>query len=177
MKIKTFFMLSICVLASIQVVARAQTAKENSEVGFREVKILYPRDECSFRYSPVDFCDNKHIEKYNWALKSMSANFNQTYILLPIKEWQDSDEQSLVAIDKNTGIVYPIPIDSFSPYPAYKSKKKNIAALQFSKNSNQVCIDGEILVYRATQTGKFCFQLDGDKFVGYHTTYMGHDNP
>ncbi|WP_257813232.1 hypothetical protein [Burkholderia glumae] len=150
-------------------------AESDSAIAFSKVEIDYPRDECSFKYSPVDFCDNKHIKEYNSALQTKSANFNSNYILLPIKE--RDDERSLVAIDKRSGVVYPVPIDSYFDTPKGNGVPERRAKLKFSKQSNEVCIYGTILVYRANGTGKFCFQLEGNKFVGYHTTYMGHDTP
>ncbi|WP_207625892.1 hypothetical protein [Burkholderia gladioli] len=142
---------------------------------FSKVEIAYPSDECSFKYSPVDFCDNRHIKEYNLALQNKPANFNSNYILLPIKEWDD--ERSLVAIDKRNGIVYPVPIDSYFDTPKGAGTSARHAKLNFSKESNEVCISGSILVYRANENGKFCFRLEGNKFVGHHTTYMGHDTP
>lgn len=153
----------------------AAWADSGSAITFNRVEITYPRDECSFKYSPVDFCDGKHVKEYNLALQKESVNFNSNYIILAIKEW--GDERSLVAIDKRSGVVVPVPIDSYFDTPKGNGASGRRAKLKFSKESNEVCIYGTILVYRANETGKFCFQLEGSKFVGYHTTYMGHDTP
>lgn len=83
----------------------------------------------------------------------------------------------MVAIDKRSGVVYPVPIDSYFDTPKEVGTSAQHAKLNFSKESNEVCIYGSILVYRANETGKFCFRLEGNKFVGHHTTYMGHDTP
>lgn len=147
------------------------------DVSFNKVEINYPHDECSFKASPIDFCDQKHLDAYDVALRTQSVNFNKHYIILPIKEWRDSDERSIVAIDKNTGVVYPVPIDSFTKSVGKTKKASAHPALSFSKDSNELCITGSIFVYRSSQNGRFCFQFSGDKFVGYHTTYMGHDQP
>ena len=144
---------------------------------FGGVRINYPHDECSFNYSPIDFCDQKHVDAYNLALQAEPVNFNRHYVLLPIKEWSDGDENSIVAIDKDTGVVYPVPIDTFFASSASKKGKKDRAKLIYSKDGNSLCIIGSISVYRSSQTGKFCFQFEGDRFTGYHTTYMGHDRP
>jgi hypothetical protein len=149
--------------------ARAESAPS------AHVVIGYPHDECSFRFSPVDFCDQKHLEKYRAALDARSVNFDNHYVLLSMQEW-GGGEKSLVAIDKITGAVYPVPIDSFFSFADGKEKGKK-ARLEFSKWNNEVCIYGSILVYRATETGRFCFRLEGERFVGYHTTYMGNDQP
>ncbi|WP_244104056.1 hypothetical protein [Burkholderia gladioli] len=163
-------MIFACTLSIANAWADAQPA-----MTFSKVEIAYPSDECSFKYSPVDFCDNRHIKEYNLALQNKPANFNSNYILLPIKEWDD--ERSLVAIDKRNGIVYPVPIDSYFDTPKGAGTSARHAKLNFSKESNEVCIYGSILVYRANENGKFCFRLEGNKFVGHHTTYMGHDTP
>jgi hypothetical protein len=174
---KQSFIAMICIVLSSSIWAGTGPGAEAVITTFKKVYIKYPSDECSFRYSPIDFCDKKHIEKYSVALRTLAPNFNHNYILLPIQEWRDSDEQSLVAIDKNTGIVYPVPIDSFSGLVGNKVVKERRTILIFNIASNLVCIDGAILVYRATEVGKFCFSLEGDRFGGYHTTYMGHDTP
>lgn len=154
-----------------------ESAAHAEAVSFNVVELNYSRVECSFKYSPINFCDQKHIEKYNAALRDSPVNFNRHYTLLAIKEWRDSDEKSLVAIDQNTGTVYPVPIDSFSPSFDSTRRAERHAKLDFSENSDRVCINGSILVYRATQTGKFCFRFDGTKFFGYHTAYMRYDQP
>ncbi|MDD1789722.1 hypothetical protein [Burkholderia gladioli] len=137
--------------------------------------MLTPATNARSNIPPLIFCDNRHIKEYNSALKNKPANFNSDYILLPIKEWDD--ERSLVAIDKRSGVVYPVPIDSYFDTPKEVGTSAQHAKLNFSKESNEVCIYGSILVYRANETGKFCFRLEGNKFVGHHTTYMGHDTP
>ena len=139
------------------------------------IEIGYAHDGCSFLYSPVNFCDERHIAKIKQAIANRSANFNGHYILLKIKEWKVSDiyGDSVVVIDALTGIVYPMPFDYFSGrIDTRNSQAIRKSRLIFSGDSNRVCIDGSILVYRATTNGILCFHFDGRKFNGYRTEYM-----
>ncbi|MDH6147998.1 MULTISPECIES: hypothetical protein [Paraburkholderia] len=142
---------------------------------FDQVKIAYAHDQCSFKFSPVDFCDDRHVFEIKKAIATEAANFNGHYILLSINEWKPSAHygDSLVVIDTLTGIVYPLPFDYYSGQINMKNshmlKKPN---LNFSLKSNKICIDGSILVYRAMTNGNFCFEFDGEKFTGYQTEYM-----
>jgi hypothetical protein len=142
---------------------------------FDQVRISYAHDECSFQFSPVDFCDDRHVIEIKKAIATKAANFNEHYILLSIDEWKPSAHygDSLVAIDTLTGIVYPLPFDYYSGQVNMKNSQimKN-PRLSFSLKSNKICIDGSILVYRATTNGNFCFEFDGEKFTGYQTEYM-----
>jgi hypothetical protein len=139
------------------------------------IEIGYAYGKCSFLYSPVNFCDDRHIDEIKQAISNRSVNFNGHYILLEIKEWRSSDNygNSIVVIDSLTGIVYPVPFDYFSGrIDTRTSQIIRKPRLTFSGGSNRVCIDGSILVYRATTNGIFCFDFDGHKFIGYRTEYM-----
>nr|WP_241023606.1 hypothetical protein [Burkholderia sp. Ac-20365] len=146
-----------------------------SNHSFDQVKIAYAHEGCSFLFSPVDFCDERHIREIKSAIRNGTVNFNNHYMLLTINEWNLSNiyGNSVVAIDLRSGMAYPMPFDYFSSKTnARKLPLKNKPQLIFSKESDQVCIDGSILVYRATSSGLFCFRFVGDKFVGYRTEYM-----
>lgn len=138
-----------------------------------DIKFSHADTGCSFQYSPFDFCDARHIAAIKYAISNKSANFNKRYILLSIEEWPPSpDFKSLVAIDTLTGIVYPVPIDDYSGHMNNRGNLTSKPKLSFSLQSNRLCIDGAILVYRATTNGHFCFDFDGEKFTGYQTGYM-----
>src|ERR1700761_4335593 len=97
----------------------ASYAKELATVSnhpFNRVEIAYAHNQCSYQYSLVDFCDERHVSKINDAIIHSAANFNRHYILLKIREWKPSEYygDSLVAIDTVTGIVYPLPFDYYS---------------------------------------------------------------
>jgi hypothetical protein len=144
---------------------------------FDYVEINYPSvgpsPGCSFQFSPMDFCDARHVKIIKSAISSKSANFNKHYILLSIEEWPPSpDGRSLVAIDTLTGIVYPVPIDAYGGRMDDQGKIRSRPKLFFSLKSNRLCIKGDILVYRANINGHFCFDFDGEKFTGYQTDYM-----
>ncbi|RQH10136.1 hypothetical protein D1Y85_01770 [Paraburkholderia dinghuensis] len=128
--------------------------------------------ECSFQYSPVDFCDEKHLSAINQAISGKSANFNGHFILLVYPEWEQYHQQSVMAIDTKTGVVYPLPIDAFSGFMHGHSTAKDHGVIRYSLSSSKVCISGAILVYRAFEEGNFCFEFSGDKFIGHHTEYM-----
>ncbi|WP_088579499.1 hypothetical protein [Burkholderia ubonensis] len=142
---------------------------------YKEVKIAYATSEltkCSFQYSPVDFCDDKHVAAYSDALKTQVSNFNGNYIILVYPEFKNYHQRSVVAIDTKTGVVYPLPIDAFSGFMHGRRVAKDEGKISYSINSNKVCISGAILVYRSFEEGDFCFEFVGDKFVGHHTEYM-----
>jgi hypothetical protein len=140
---------------------------------FDHVEINYTHDGCSFQVSPIDFCDARHVKIIKSAISGKSANFNRHYILLSIEEWPPSpDGRSLVAIDTLTGIVYPVPIDSYQGRMYDQGNFSGKPNLSFSLKSNRLCIKGDILVYRGNTDGHFCFDFDGEKFTGYHTEYM-----
>ena len=164
------------VLTTISLAAsHAESLAVAKNHSFDGVKISYSHNECSFMYSPVDFCDERHTAEMKDALANRVANFNEHYILLKIKEWRPSEYygDSVVAIDVQTGIAYPMPFDYYSgSINMRNSKAIKKPKLTFSANSNKVCIEGSILVYRATTNGRFCFDFDGDRFTGYHTEYM-----
>jgi hypothetical protein len=153
-------------------------AKEPATISnhpFDRVEIAYAHNACSFQYSPIDFCDQRHVSQINDAIAHGAANFDGHYILLKIQEWNLSENYgySLVAIDTFTGIVYPLPVDYYSGKVNMRnsSRIKN-PKLNFSMKTNKICIDGSILVYRATSNGHFCFAFDGEKFTGFQTEYM-----
>lgn len=153
----------------------AKSLASTSNHPFDRIEIAYTHHDCSFPYAPIDFCDERHILEIKNAISSGVVNFNGHYILLKIKEWGASDfyGNSVVAIDALTGIVYPMPFDYFSGrIDTRNSQKIKRPRLTFSDGSNRVCIDGSILVYRATTNGIFCFDFDGHKFIGYRTEYM-----
>jgi hypothetical protein len=133
-----------------------------------KIQINYPNhDDCSFSTSPVNFCDDRHTAIINKAFKEQSPNFFKYYILISIPERVKYHQRSIVAINSLNGEVYPVPIDSYSGRNSVEDGKVN-----FNLTSNELCIEGDILVYRAIKSGYFCFSLEGDKFTGYPTTYM-----
>ncbi|PRE81148.1 hypothetical protein C6Q13_26065 [Burkholderia gladioli] len=167
--------LAILTIASPCLFAKTQTQDNTSNHQYISVKILYATSaltNCSFQYSPIDFCDAKHVEAYQDAIKNNSPNFNDHYILLTYPEFKNYHQRTVVAIDTQTGVVYPLPIDAFSGYMRGRRTAKDDGKITYSLDSNKVCISGAILVYRAFEEGNFCFDFVGDKFVGHHTEYM-----
>jgi hypothetical protein len=153
----------------------ASPAVVNSNHSYAEVRIGYAKSDlsdCSFQYSPVDFCDTHHIAAYNQVLRTRKPDFNKTFILLAYSERREYHQRSIVAIDSKTGTVYPLPIDAFSGFMHGRSDAKDDGRLDYSLDHNKICVSGAILVYRAFEQGHFCFELEGDKFVGHHTEYM-----
>lgn len=166
------FALALCV--SSVGCASQQTLKNNkTSYPSAEVKIEYRnQDGCSFLYSPINFCDKKHVEIVNKAIRENTPNFNKYYILLTILERPEYHQKSVVAIDPSTGIFYPIPIDAYSGTPSKNDPAGKNGKISFGLDSNKVCIDGDILVYKSIRTGNFCFYLQGGKFTGHPTAYM-----
>jgi len=163
-----FFVVPICS-------AKHNVTSKSSNHPYSKVEISKTNGGCSFHGSPVDYCDDRHIAAINEAILSQSPNFNGHYVLLSVPERENYYQSSLVAIDSNTGIVYPLPIDFYSGHAGKKGGADNLGKLTYSLDSNNVCIDGSIFVYRAEEDGIFCFSLQGDRFTGHHTTYMDED--
>jgi hypothetical protein len=178
MKSATLFFVLIAIFFIKTTNSQAEPLLAAPHHPFDRVEIVYPNNECSFMYSPVDFCDERHVSEIKKAIKNGVENFNGHYILLKIKEWRPSEYygDSVVVIDTQTGIAYPMPFDYYSGAISVKNSKtikKKKAKIIFSAGSNKICIDGSILVYRATENGNFCFSFQNDRFIGYHTEYMG----
>ncbi|RQP34129.1 hypothetical protein [Burkholderia ubonensis] len=162
-------------LLSLGICAKQPKIDAIKNHAYAEVKIAYATSDltkCSFQYSPVDFCDDKHVAAYNDTLKTQASNFNEHYILLVYPEFKNYHQRSVVAIDTQTGVVYPLPIDAFSGFMRGRRTAKDEGKISYSINSDKVCISGAILVYRSFEEGNFCFEFVGDKFVGHHTEYM-----
>ncbi|MBU9348065.1 hypothetical protein KTE11_25495 [Burkholderia multivorans] len=175
MKLIKKFAVTICAILSFAVFAKQSSVISEGNHAYTEVKISYATSEltkCSFQYSSIDFCDEKHVAVYNEVLGEKSANFNGHYIILVYPEFKEYHQRSVVAIDTKTGVVYPLPIDAFSGFMRGRSVAKDEGKISYSLKSNKVCINGAILVYRAFEEGNFCFEFVGDKFVGHHTEYM-----
>ena len=140
---------------------------------FKVVRLGYPAGPlCSFQYAPVYFCDDRHISEIEKAIETMFPNFNGHYILLPILERREYYQRSLVAIDVETGAVYPLPFDFYSGDVDKKGSIHNYGRLRYSMSGNRVCIIGAIVAHRQIDSGKLCWDFDGEKFVGHYTPYM-----
>ncbi|WP_218189048.1 MULTISPECIES: hypothetical protein [unclassified Pseudomonas] len=122
---------------------------------------------CSFSYSPVNFCDEKHTKAIEEGRLNIAPNFFGKYIVVIIPERNEYNQSSVVAIDSTTNMVYPVPIDAFSA-----NTSKNVGrAVRFGIESNKLCINGNIVAGRVIESGTFCFYLDGNKFTGHKTAY------
>jgi hypothetical protein len=152
----------------------AQTAVK--DVGgnhpFSKVDMVYESQGCSFPYSPVDFCNEKHLAAYKEAINTRKADFAGHYVLLSVSEWPRYYQRSVVAIDVNTGVVYPLPIDAYSGVTDSKGNIHKDGILEYKATESRLCIKGGILVYRAIDEGTFCFKFEGNQFTGHHTEYM-----
>ncbi|MDN7902458.1 hypothetical protein [Burkholderia cepacia] len=174
-KIFVFSVILVAVVFSVGAFSGQAKSNEIKNHPYTEVKIFYATSDltkCSFQYSPVDFCDDKHVSTYGDVLKTKAPNFYGHYILLAYPEFKEYHQRSVVAIDAQTGVVYPLPIDAFSGFMHGKRVAKDEGKITYSADSNKVCISGAILVYRSIEEGNFCFEFVGDKFVGHHTEYM-----
>lgn len=125
-------------------------------------------DGCSFLYSPVDFCDERHSREISEAYRRGKINFFGKYILISIVERAEYQQSSVVVIDKASAEVYPLPIDSYSG----KRGASSGGILLFNSEDNKICVVGDILVYRSIKSGRFCFFLEDKGFSGYKTEYM-----
>ncbi len=98
------------------------------------------------------------MQAYQKALDSQSVNFAKKYVLLKFK---GSNGLNFAAINKNTGVVYPLrhSIGNFMNQDQTKELGKPL--IQYSVQSNQLCIKGSIYAYRDAYTNvKACFYVD-----------------
>lgn len=169
--IKIVLLINFASLTWYACAADANSAKRNHE--FKEIKLGYSGGPlCSFQYAPVYFCDDRHIAEIKEAIETKASNFNGHYILLPILERKEYYQRSLVAIDVETGVVYPLPFDFYSGDIDKKGAIHNYGRILYSLGSNRVCILGSIVAHRQIDSGKLCWDFDGAKFVGHYTPYM-----
>lgn len=139
---------------------------------FDKVSIEYPTgDLCSFQFSPVYFCDDRHISEIEMALETRHPDFNHHYILLSILEREEYYERSLVAIDTETGIAYPFPFDFYSGRVDARGNVHDYGRVTYSLNDSHVCVTGSIVAYRETDSGKLCWDFNNGRFVGHRTPY------
>jgi hypothetical protein len=140
-------------------------AKVRLEMGYRS-------EGCSFQYSPVDFCDERHLALIDEAIAKRKPDFNRRYILLTIPEWPQYHQSSIVAIDPATRTAYPLPIDAYSGPTGESGDPTTVGKLTYGVDGEEVCIEGAILAYKTIKDGKFCFTLQAERFTGYKTAYM-----
>lgn len=162
----------ITALLSASVCAQTAVKDAGSNHPFTRVDIVYESQGCSFAFSPVDFCNEKHLAAYKEAISTRKADFAGHYILLSVSERPRYYQRSVVAIDVNTGVVYPVPIDAYSGNGDSTGNAHGDGVLEYKVSDSRICIKGDILVYRAIDTGTFCFKFEGNKFTGHHTEYM-----
>lgn len=159
--------------AAVEPPVAEQPASEPSPIPAEvKVEMGYRSEGCSFQYSPVDFCDKRHLALIDEAIAKRKPDFNRRYILLTIPEWPQYHQSSIVAIDPATSTAYPVPIDAYSGPAAESGDPTTAGKLTYKVDSEEVCIEGAILAYKAIKDGKFCFVLRGGRFIGYKTVYM-----
>jgi hypothetical protein len=160
-----FFLIQTALGAEPSIAPTSNTSEPTAKI-----RINYPsQNGCSFMYSPVNYCDTKHIEIINKALRETPPNFYNKYIIVKFPERLNYHQRSIAVINSQTGDAYPLPIDAYSGTDGKASLDGEVS---FSTSSNKLCIEGDILVYRATSSGKFCWTFDGEKFIGHTTEYM-----
>lgn len=157
--------------ASADVQAQTELLPQ-SRAGFAQVQFAYPHSRCAYPYSPTDFCDTTHRSAYARALEDAPANFANGLILLDILTRPEYHQKSLVVLEPDTGIVWPFPFDAYAGPLDADGNPTAEGTLDFSSDSNTVCINGSLLVYRVIETGRFCFTFDAGKFEGHTTQYM-----
>lgn len=153
------------------VTAPNSDAAHQTRANVAEVRFAYPHSRCSYPYSPTDFCDAVHMRAYNEALQSKSANFSKDLILLDIPTRAAYHQRSLVVIEPETGAVWPFPFDAYSGPVDGNGEPTGEGTLDFSVDSDTVCVGGALLVYRVLENGRFCFTFDGGRFEGHVTQY------
>lgn len=170
---QALLLISLCLISYGGYAQVHKNADHKINHPYTKVEIGYLSDGCSFQLSPIEFCDARHLALINRAILDLKPNFNQHYILLSIPEWEKKfHQQSLVAIDVLSGIVYPLPIDGYSGSINKQGEAKEYGKLIYSINSSKICIEGVIYGYKTQEKGKFYFTFSHNKFVGHQTPYM-----
>ncbi len=145
---------------------------DQAGVSYSGMNLPYDHDGCSYRYSPIDFCDAQHVARIEEALRNEKPNFNQHYLLVQVDDRPGFFQRSVVLVDTRTGRATPLPIDAFTG-PAEKGGDAiRYGTLETGVDRQQFCLDGALLVYRAFEEGRFCFGFDGERFTGHETQYM-----
>lgn len=145
--------------------------RDQARASVVQVQFEYPHSRCAYPYSPTDFCDAVHINAYRDALENKPENFANGLILLEIPTRPEYHQKSLVVIEPDTGVVWPFPFDAYSGPIDEAGNSIGDGTLEYSANSSTVCIEGALLVYRALETGRFCFTFNGGRFEGHVTEY------
>ncbi|WP_295570416.1 hypothetical protein [uncultured Stenotrophomonas sp.] len=141
-------------------------------VSYSGMNLPYDHDGCSYRYSPVDFCDAQHVARIEEALRNATPNFDKHYLLVQVDDRPEFFQRSVLLVDTRTGRATPLPIDAFTG-PAEKGGDAiRYGTLYTGVDQQQFCLDGALLVYRALEEGRFCFGFDGERFTGHETQYM-----
>lgn len=136
------------------------------------MNLPYDHDGCSYRYSPVDFCDARHRGAIEDALQHQKPNFNKHYLLVQVDDRPEYFQRTLVLVDTRTGRATPLPIDAFTGPAGKGGEATGYGTLETGVDQPQFCLDGALLVYRVFEEGRFCFGFDGERFTGHETQYM-----
>lgn len=121
--------------------------------------------ECQFDYDDFNFCTKENLSKYSRALASRKNNFDSTKILLNVGTPQD---MRFVAIDTQTGVVFPLS-DTISGYiDEHHSKKVKPPLIQYSLHSNVLCVEGRLYAYRdAYEHAKVCYSIQDSPYAKF----------
>lgn len=106
------------------------------------------------------------------ALDGRAPNFDGVRLLISIPEWPEYHQSSIVVLDPASRSAYPLPIDAYSGKINDQGVPVDEGVLEFSRDSNRLCINGAILAYRVIEQGRFCFRFVSGKFSGHRTPYM-----
>lgn len=147
-------------------------ASSQAGVSYSGMNLPYDHDGCSYRYSPVDFCDARHRAAIEEALQHQKPNFNQHYLLVQVDDRPEYFQRTLVLVDTRTGRATPLPIDAFTGPAGKGGDATGYGTLETGVDQQQFCLDGALLVYRVFEEGRFCFGFDGERFTGHETQYM-----
>ena len=141
-------------------------------ISYSGMNLPYDHEGCSYRYSPVDFCDARHRAAIEDALQHQKPNFNQHYLLVQVDDRPEYFQRTLVLVDTRTGRATPLPFDAFTGPAGKGGDATGYGTLETGVDRQQFCLDGALLVYRVFEEGRFCFGFDGERFTGHETQYM-----
>ena len=108
--------------------------------------LINGNEQCKYDYSNEDFCSDYNLDYYKRVDKNI--NFDKNKILV----MPDNNFGYIVVVNPKDNTVYP-----FKYLIDY-----NI--LNFNKNSNDFCIEGDVSYYRDEDSGYLCFEFINDVF-------------
>ena len=138
----------------------------------QRIRLGQPSDSmCNFDFSPVDLCDEKHVRAYAAAIKSNTVNFSDHHTIVLVEERPAYNQVSIVIVDLKEQLIYPLPVDYFSPAQGPSTLNVPNSSIRFKPGRSTLCLTGDLVAYRSIRLGEACFTFRSERFTGIDTPY------